>query len=505
MPIELKHVSYTYDPGLPTAKDALKDVSLTFREKEFVGIIGHTGSGKSTLIQMLNGLIQPTEGEILLNGESYYSFPEGMKKRQLKKAQAARLKSIRQQVGLVFQYPEHQLFEMTVAKDIAFGPANLGLPEEEIAARVDECMAMVGLKPELKEKSPFELSGGQKRRVAIAGVLAMKPAFLVLDEPTAGLDPRGRDGILGRIRRLQEETQIAVILVSHSMEDVADYRLKYSDSEKKSVIIYEAGTKNAASFRDARVRRQAIRRTRACRFYRELGRSAQRNRSLLRRALKTYQPNRPGDVLERLRMPYRAVEREFFVKLGTEAPTGWLTQQEINGALAEAVGPAVMRANGVERLKMLEQLSPPERAELERRIGRSRVEWMMEQRFAGDLTNHARDGTLVRSKSEAIIADLLRDMGAKFRYEEPVAAGGRVLHVDFCGLAPEGLTAAYIEHAGMMDQPNYRNLLWRRMDELIEAGFEPDRNLFLTFDAPDGKTDTNALARKLRYILSVAR
>ena len=223
MPIELKHVSYTYDPGLPTAKDALKDVSLTFREKEFVGIIGHTGSGKSTLIQMLNGLIRPTEGEILLNGESYYSFPEGMKKRQLKKAQAARLKSIRQQVGLVFQYPEHQLFEMTVAKDIAFGPANLGLPEEEIAARVDECMAMVGLKPELKEKSPFELSGGQKRRVAIAGVLAMKPAFLVLDEPTAGLDPRGRDGILGRIRRLQEETQIAVILVSHSMEDVARY------------------------------------------------------------------------------------------------------------------------------------------------------------------------------------------------------------------------------------------------------------------------------------------
>lgn len=305
----------------------------------------------------------------------------------------------------------------------------------------------------------------------------------------------------------EEQSRLLKIAVEQMrrLEDVANYRLKYSDSEKKSVTIYEAGTKNAASFRDARVRRQAIRRTRACRFYRELGRSAQRNRSLLRRALITYQPNRPGDVLERLRMPYRAVEREFFVKLGAEAPTGWLTQQEINGALAEAVGPAVMRANGVERLKMLEQLSPPERAELERRIGRSRVEWMMDQRFAGDLTNHARDGTLVRSKSEAIIADLLRDMGAKFRYEEPVAAGGRVLHVDFCVLTPEGLTAAYIEHAGMMDQPNYRNLLWRRMDELIEAGFEPDRNLFLTFDAPDGKTDTNALARKLRYILSVAR
>lgn len=289
------------------------------------------------------------------------------------------------------------------------------------------------------------------------------------------------------------------------LEDVADYRLKYSKSEKGSIIIYEAGTNHAACFRDARTRRQAIRRTRACRFYRELERSAQRNCSLLRRALKNYRPNRAGDVLERLRMPYRAVEREFFVKIGAEAPTGWLTQQEINGALQEAVGPAVKRANGIERLKMLEQLSMPERAQLERRIGQSRVEWMMDERFAGDLTNRARDGTLVRSKSEAIIVDLLQDMGAWYRYEEPVDAGGRVLHVDFCVLAPGRLTAAYIEHAGMMDQENYRSRLWGRMEELIRAGFEPDRNLFLTFDAPDGKTDTDLLARKLRYILTVAR
>ncbi|MBO4887571.1 MAG: energy-coupling factor transporter ATPase [Firmicutes bacterium] len=223
MPIELKNISYTYDPGLPTSKEALKSVDLTFREGEFVGIIGHTGSGKSTLIQLLNGLLEPTEGTITLDGEPYYPSLEKISKKQKKRLTAARLKQVRQKVGLVFQYPEHQLFEMTVAKDIAFGPRNMGLSEKEIEKRVQKSMEMVGLSEELKEKSPFELSGGQKRRVAIAGVLAMEPSFLVLDEPTAGLDPRGRDEILGNIKKLQKETGISVILVSHSMEDVALY------------------------------------------------------------------------------------------------------------------------------------------------------------------------------------------------------------------------------------------------------------------------------------------
>ena len=227
MSIELKHVGYTYAPGLPTAKEALRNINLTFRENEFVGIIGHTGSGKSTLIQMLNGLIRPTEGKIYLDGEEYYETgseeAKKQSKKQAKRAIALRMRQIRQKVGLVFQYPEHQLFEMTVAKDIAFGPNNLGLNQEEIERRIDTCMEMVGLGEELKEKSPIELSGGQKRRVAIAGVLAMNPTFLVLDEPTAGLDPKGRDEILGKIRALQQKNHISVILVSHSMEDVAHY------------------------------------------------------------------------------------------------------------------------------------------------------------------------------------------------------------------------------------------------------------------------------------------
>lgn len=223
MPIELKHVDYIYDPSLPTSRKALSDVNLSFEENHFVGLIGHTGSGKSTLIQLLNGLLRPASGQVLLDGEPLYPQDTGLSKKQQKKLIAERLKKVRQKVGLVFQYPEHQLFEMTVAKDIAFGPANLSLPEEEIAHRVRESMEMVGISPELSEKSPFELSGGQKRRVAIAGVLAMKPSFLVLDEPTAGLDPKGRDEILGRIKKLQKETGISVILVSHSMEDVARY------------------------------------------------------------------------------------------------------------------------------------------------------------------------------------------------------------------------------------------------------------------------------------------
>lgn len=246
MPIELKNISYTYDPGLPTSKEALKDVNLTFHEGEFVGIIGHTGSGKSTLIQLLNGLLAPTEGTITLNGETYYPILEKASKKQKKRLTAQRMKQVRQTVGLVFQYPEHQLFEMTVAKDIAFGPKNMGLSDEEIEQRVQEAMQMVGLSEDLREKSPFELSGGQKRRVAIAGVLAMKPSFLVLDEPTAGLDPKGRDDILGNIKKLQEETGISVILVSHSMEDVALYaeRIIAIDSGK---IIYDASPREVFS------------------------------------------------------------------------------------------------------------------------------------------------------------------------------------------------------------------------------------------------------------------
>lgn len=237
MPLELKNVSYVYEIGTPNEKKALTDVSVTFEKGEFVGIIGHTGSGKSTMIQMLNGLIKPTSGAIPLNGvdinadptdeevREYCHLPEGKKigKKQRKQAKAKRMLQVRQTVGLVFQYPEHQLFEMTIEKDIAFGPSNMGLPKEEIDRRVRQSMALVGLDESFLQKSPFELSGGQKRRVAIAGVLAMQPDYLILDEPTAGLDPKGRDEILGEMKRLQKETGISVLLVSHSMDDVARY------------------------------------------------------------------------------------------------------------------------------------------------------------------------------------------------------------------------------------------------------------------------------------------
>ena len=223
MSIEVKNLTYIYEPGTPNEKTALKDVSLTIQKGEFVGIIGHTGSGKSTLIQHLNGLIRPTQGTVYCDGEDIFEEPKVKSKKQARALKGAKMKRIRQRVGLVFQYPEHQLFEMTVAKDIAFGLTNLGLAQEEIDQRVEETMKMVGLDETYKEKSPFELSGGQKRRVAIAGVLAMKPDYLILDEPTAGLDPKGRDEILGQIQRLQKEQGIAVILVSHSMEDVAKY------------------------------------------------------------------------------------------------------------------------------------------------------------------------------------------------------------------------------------------------------------------------------------------
>ncbi len=209
MIIEIKNLSYIYNPGTPFEKKALEDINLQINEGEFIGLIGHTGSGKSTLVQHLNGLIKTKNGEIIIQGTNI-SHKE------------ANMKEIRQKVGLVFQYPEYQLFEETIYKDIAFGPKNLGLGEEEIHTRVKEAMETVGLDFEnLKDRSPFDLSGGQKRRVAIAGVIAMKPKVLILDEPTAGLDPKGRDEILREIQALFTKEKITIILVSHSMEDIA--------------------------------------------------------------------------------------------------------------------------------------------------------------------------------------------------------------------------------------------------------------------------------------------
>lgn len=209
MIIEIKNLSYIYNPHTPFEKRALDDISLDIDEGEFIGLIGHTGSGKSTLVQHLNGLMKPTAGEIIIDGENLAD-------------KSTKLKAIRQKVGLVFQYPEHQLFEESIYKDIAFGPINLGLSKEDIDNRVRYAMDLVGLDfEELRDRSPFELSGGQKRRVAIAGVIAMKPKVLILDEPTAGLDPKGRDDILDEIRALYEKEKITIILVSHSMEDIA--------------------------------------------------------------------------------------------------------------------------------------------------------------------------------------------------------------------------------------------------------------------------------------------
>ena len=203
------HISYVYSAGTAYEKKALNDVSLTINKGEFIGIIGHTGSGKSTLIQHFNGLEKATSGTIYFNGQDIYDKDFNMK-------------SLRSKVGLVFQYPEHQLFETTVLEDVKFGPKNLGLDKLEVDLRAFEAIKQVGLSENSYDASPFELSGGQKRRVAIAGVLAMKPEILILDEPTAGLDPRGRDEILDQIAKLHKEG-LTVILVSHSMEDVAKY------------------------------------------------------------------------------------------------------------------------------------------------------------------------------------------------------------------------------------------------------------------------------------------
>ena len=210
MSIELQHVSFIYSPGTAYELHALKDISFTVHDGEFIGIIGHTGSGKSTLIQHLNALIRPTKGKVLYNGEDIWE--ENYDRRAL-----------RSQVGLVFQYPEHQLFENTVLEDVCFGPLNKGLSKEEAEERAKKALASVGFREDHYGKSQFELSGGQKKRAAIAGVLAMDPKILVLDEPTAGLDPKGRDEILDQVRALQEERGIAVLVVSHSMEDMARY------------------------------------------------------------------------------------------------------------------------------------------------------------------------------------------------------------------------------------------------------------------------------------------
>ena len=230
MSIKLDHINYIYSPDNAFKKHALKDVSLEIKSGEFIGLIGHTGSGKSTLIQHFNGLLKATSGNLYYNGESIY-------------ADNFNMRTLRSQVGLVFQYPEHQLFEVTVMKDVCFGPKNLGLSDEMCIERARWALHLEGLKENYFEKSPFELSGGQKRRVAIAGVLAMQPKVLILDEPTAGLDPKGRNDILDQVQSLHKAAGITVVLVSHSMEDVAKYveriivmdhgSIAYDDTPKK--------------------------------------------------------------------------------------------------------------------------------------------------------------------------------------------------------------------------------------------------------------------------------
>lgn len=236
MSIKLEHVNYIYSPGTAYEKKALSDICLEIPHGEFVGIIGHTGSGKSTLTQHLNGLIRATSGTVFYNGENIYAEGYDMRK-------------LRSQVGLVFQYPEHQLFEVDVLTDVCFGPKNQGLTPEECEKRATEALRLVGLKEKYWKSSPFELSGGQKRRAAIAGVLAIRPGVLVLDEPTAGLDPKGRDEILDQIAYLHRQSDMTVILVSHSMEDIAKYadriivmnkgKILYNDTPKQVFSHYQ--------------------------------------------------------------------------------------------------------------------------------------------------------------------------------------------------------------------------------------------------------------------------
>ena len=224
--IKTEHLTHTYSQGTSHEQAAVSDVNLEIEAGEMIGVIGHTGSGKSTLIQHFNGLLRPTSGKIYVDGEDIWEKPKEIRR-------------IRFKVGLVFQYPEYQLFEDTVYKDIAFGPKNMGLSEGEIDRRVKEAALFVGLKPEHMEKSPFELSGGQKRRVAIAGVIAMNPEVLILDEPTAGLDPKGRDRILGQILEYHKEQKNTILLVSHSMEDVAKYTEKVLVMNHSRVAMFD--------------------------------------------------------------------------------------------------------------------------------------------------------------------------------------------------------------------------------------------------------------------------
>ena len=237
MSIKLEHINYIYSEGTAYQKQALTDVCLEIPQGQFVGVIGHTGSGKSTLIQHLNGLITATSGKIYYEGEDIYA--EGYDKKKL-----------RNQVGLVFQYPEHQLFEIDVLQDVCFGPRNQGFSKEECIARAKEALALVGLDEKYHERSPFDLSGGQKRRAAIAGVIAMRPKVLVLDEPTAGLDPKGRDEILDQIAYLHKETGMTVVLVSHSMEDIAKYVDRIIVMNESKVLFDDEPKKVFAHYRE---------------------------------------------------------------------------------------------------------------------------------------------------------------------------------------------------------------------------------------------------------------
>lgn len=224
--IKTENLSYVYGEGTPFRKVAVDNVNIEIEEGEFVGVIGHTGSGKSTLIQHFNGLLKPTSGRILIDGEELWQ-------------DKSRLRAIRFKVGLVFQYPEYQLFEETIYKDIAFGPRNMGLNEAEIDRRVRETARMVGISESMLDKSPFELSGGQKRRVAIAGVMAMEPKVLILDEPASGLDPKGREQILGLIKDYHKLTGNTVLLISHSMEDVAKHASKILVMNEAKIFCYD--------------------------------------------------------------------------------------------------------------------------------------------------------------------------------------------------------------------------------------------------------------------------
>ena len=228
--IETKNLTYTYGAGTPFSKTAIEDVNIAIKKGEFIGLIGHTGSGKSTLIQQLNGLLRPTSGTVLLNGKDIWE-----KKKEIRK--------VRFQVGMVFQYPEYQLFEDTVIKDIGFGPRNMGLSQDEVNQRVMQAVDFVGLDHALLEKSPFDLSGGEKRRAAIAGVIAMDPDVLVLDEPTAGLDPQGRDHLLSQINAYHKQRQNTVILVSHSMEDIARVADRVLVMNESKVFLFDETAK----------------------------------------------------------------------------------------------------------------------------------------------------------------------------------------------------------------------------------------------------------------------